>query len=64
LQLDGAFVTPDNPSDRAVVFVHGGGVTREEGRFFTRLATGLGEAGVASLRYDFRGHGQSEGLQQ
>jgi uncharacterized protein len=64
LQLDGTLVTPDSPTDRAVVFVHGGGVTREEGGFFTRLATGLGEAGVATLRYDLRGHGQSEGLQQ
>jgi alpha-beta hydrolase superfamily lysophospholipase len=64
LHLDGTLVTPDSPTDRAVVFVHGGGVTREEGGFFTRLATGLGEAGVASLRYDLRGHGQSDGPQQ
>lgn len=64
LWLDGTLVTPDGPSAQAVVFVHGGGVTREEGGFFTRLAAGLGEAGVASLRYDLRGHGESEGLQQ
>lgn len=44
--------------------VHGGGVTREEGGFFTRLAAGLGEAGVASLQFDLRGHGQSDGRQQ
>jgi uncharacterized protein len=47
-----------------VVLVHGGGVTREEGGFFTRLASGLGEAGVASLRFDLRGHGESEGRQE
>jgi alpha-beta hydrolase superfamily lysophospholipase len=47
-----------------VVLVHGGGVTREEGGFFTRLAVGLGEAGVASLRFDLRGHGESEGRQE
>ncbi|MBB4966369.1 alpha/beta hydrolase [Saccharothrix violaceirubra] len=51
-------------ADRAVVFVHGGGVTRDEGGFFTRLAAGLGEAGVASLRFDLRGHGESEGHQE
>jgi alpha-beta hydrolase superfamily lysophospholipase len=64
LNLDGTLLTPDSAVSHAVVFVHGGGVTREEGGFFTRLAKGLGEAGVASLRYDLRGHGKSEGLQQ
>jgi uncharacterized protein len=47
-----------------VVLVHGGGVTREEGGFFTRMAQGLGEAGMASLRFDLRGHGESEGSQE
>ena len=64
LHLVGTFVDPDGPSDLAVVLVHGGGVTREEGGFFTRLADGLGKAGVASLRYDLRGHGESEGRQE
>jgi pimeloyl-ACP methyl ester carboxylesterase len=64
LQLAGTLVTPGGSSERAVVLVHGGGVTREEGGFFTRLAAGLGEAGVASLRFDLRGHGESEGRQE
>jgi alpha-beta hydrolase superfamily lysophospholipase len=64
LGLSGTLVTPESSPQQAVVFVHGGGVTREEGGFFTRLATGLGEAGVASLRFDLRGHGRSEGQQQ
>jgi alpha-beta hydrolase superfamily lysophospholipase len=61
LKLAATFVEPETPTGRAVVLVHGGGVTREEGGFFTRLAEGLAEAGVASLRFDLRGHGQSEG---
>jgi len=61
MNLAGTFVCPDTASHQAVVFVHGGGVTREEGGFFTRLAASLGEAGIASLRYDLRGHGESEG---
>lgn len=64
LQLAGTVVVPDSVADHAVVMVHGGGVTREEGGFFTRLANGLAEAGVASLRFDLRGHGESEGRQE
>jgi uncharacterized protein len=64
LTLGATLVQPEVPTDRAVVLVHGGGVTREEGGFFTRLAAGLGEAGVASLRFDLRGHGDSEGRQE
>lgn len=64
LRLAATLVEPDAPVTSAVVLVHGGGVTREEGGFFTRLADGLGEAGVASLRFDLRGHGDSEGRQE
>jgi alpha-beta hydrolase superfamily lysophospholipase len=64
LHLRGTLTTPAAPTDRAVVMVHGGGVTRDEGGFFTRLADGLAEAGVAALRYDLRGHGESGGAPQ
>lgn len=64
LQLRGTLVTPDTPTERSIVLVHGGGVTRHEGGFFTRLAIGLAEAGIAALHYDLRGHGESDGAQQ
>jgi alpha-beta hydrolase superfamily lysophospholipase len=64
LHLAGTLVEPGQPTTRAVVLVHGGGVTREEGGFFTRLAEGLADTGVASLRFDLRGHGRSEGRQE
>lgn len=64
--LVGTVVTPDGEGrpGELVVLVHGGGVTRDEAGFFTRLADGLAAAGVASLRFDLRGHGQSGGRQQ
>jgi pimeloyl-ACP methyl ester carboxylesterase len=64
LRLRGTLVTSDAPRRIAAVFVHGGGVTRDEGGFFTRIAAGLAEAGVSSLRFDLRGHGESEGQQE
>jgi uncharacterized protein len=64
LHLAGTLVSPDTPASRGVVLVHGGGVTREEGGFFTRLTARLADSGVASLRFDMRGHGESEGQQE
>ena len=63
LRLAGTLVHPEENTDRAIVFVHGGGVTRDEAGFFTRLADGFAGSGVASLRFDLRGHGESEGRQ-
>jgi uncharacterized protein len=64
LRLRGTLVRPDVPTRGAVVLVHGGGVTRDEGGFFTRIAAGLAASGVASLRFDLRGHGESDGRQE
>jgi pimeloyl-ACP methyl ester carboxylesterase len=64
LRLAGTFDSPDGQPHHAVLLVHGAGVTREEGGFFTRLAAGLAAAGVASLRFDLPGHGESEGRQE
>lgn len=64
LVLHGTFVAPMAQTMGTAVLVHGGGVTREEGGFFARLADGLAAGGVASLRFDLRGHGESEGRQE
>jgi uncharacterized protein len=64
LHLAGTVVLPPGELAGAAVLVHGGGVTREEGGFFTRLALGMAAAGIASLRFDFRAHGASEGRQE
>ncbi|GAB3161218.1 alpha/beta fold hydrolase [Myceligenerans halotolerans] len=64
LALVGDLILPESPPEIAVVQVHGGGVTRHEAGFFDRKAAGLAEAGVAALRFDFRGHGESGGRQE
>ncbi|BFU47750.1 alpha/beta fold hydrolase [Krasilnikovia sp. MM14-A1004] len=47
-----------------MIQVHGGGVTRHEAGFFDRMAAGLAGVGVAALRFDLRGHGESGGKQE
>ncbi|WUH97338.1 lysophospholipase [Spirillospora sp. NBC_00431] len=64
LRLFGTLVVPDGIHGPATVLVHGGGVDREEGGFFSRLALGLASANFLSLRFDFRAHGESEGHQE
>jgi pimeloyl-ACP methyl ester carboxylesterase len=64
LLLQGFFQSPQAAPESSIVLVHGGGVNREEGGFFTRLAAGLADRGVASLRFDLRGHGESGGRQE
>lgn len=63
-RLAGTLVRPPGSVRRSAVLVHGGGVTRDEGGFFVRLADGLADAGVATLRFDLRGHGGSAGRQE
>jgi len=64
LELRGTLTASGEIAPRGVVLVHGGGVTRDEGGFFTRLAAGLARTGTTALRFDFRGHGESAGRQE
>lgn len=65
LSLAGTLTHPDASSAGSVsVLVHGGGVTRDEAGFFTRLAAALADAGITVLRFDLRGHGESDGRQE
>jgi uncharacterized protein len=64
IRLRGTLIVPSAAAANAALLVHGGGVNRHEGGFFTRLGSALGEAGVPTLRFDFRGHGESEGRQE
>ncbi|WP_426504327.1 alpha/beta hydrolase [Dactylosporangium sp. McL0621] len=64
LLLRGSLLEAAREPFGVVVLVHGGGANRDEGGFFVRLAQGLRDARLASLRFDIRGHGASEGRQE
>lgn len=67
LTLDGGIAatltTPDGPGPfPGVIMLHGLGSSRNEvGNLFLDAADALAERGVASLRFDFRGFGKSDG---
>ncbi|MCX4546569.1 alpha/beta fold hydrolase [Streptomyces sp. NBC_01565] len=60
--LAGTVMRPRGVAESGLaVLVHGAGVTREEGGFFSRLAEGLAAVGLMCLRFDLRAHGASGG---
>ncbi|WP_171167659.1 alpha/beta hydrolase [Streptomyces sp. I05A-00742] len=59
--LAGTVTASHGPARGLAVLVHGAGVTRHEGGFFTRLAAGLAATGIRCLRFDLRAHGASAG---
>ena len=61
LELAGTFEFPREPSKSCVLLCHGITVDREEGGVFADLARMLAGFGLASFRFDFRGHGKSAG---
>ena len=61
-QLVGVLALPDRPAKRAVLIVVGGPQYRAGShRQFTLLARELAKAGIAALRFDYRGMGDSTG---
>ncbi|MCX4904523.1 alpha/beta hydrolase [Streptomyces sp. NBC_00878] len=64
LRLAGTLLTPRAEPEHAVLLLHGEGATREQDGFFTLLSGELAAEGVASLRFDLPGHGESEGRQE
>jgi len=61
LNLIGVWNYPVNKSDRVIILAHGITVDKEEDGIFTNLAKKLADNGYNVFRFDFRGHGESEG---
>lgn len=61
-RLYGILSSPPSDTGRGVVFLHGwAGQRTGPHRIFVQMARRLAEEGVSSLRFDFRGRGDSEG---
>jgi len=60
-RLVGLETLPAAPSVKAVLLVHGFGVTKSEDGMFDTLAAHLAEAGFTAFRFDFSGCGESDG---
>jgi len=61
INLCGLLTSPSKDSKGAVILSHGITVEKTEGGFYTRLAKLLAQNDLTSLRFDFRGHGDSSG---
>jgi len=61
LKLCGILIKPENDTKKCIILCHGITVDKEEGGIFTELAKKLAKVGFAVFRFDFRGHGESEG---
>lgn len=61
LKLCGVWHVPTKPANKSIVMAHGITVDKDENGAFIQLADELCQAGFAVLRFDFSGHGESEG---
>ena len=59
LKLHGTFTSPSGPVRGALLMVHGITSDRDEWGIFEKVADELAHSGLASLRFDYRGHGES-----
>lgn len=61
IRLCGIWHIPEQQTNKAVILAHGITVTKDEDGIFIDLAELLRDNGYAVFRFDFRGHGESEG---
>ncbi|MFH1582655.1 MAG: alpha/beta fold hydrolase [bacterium] len=61
LKLCGILTKPKEKTTNCIILCHGITVDKDEGGIFTELAQKLAKNGFTAFRFDFRGHGESEG---
>lgn len=61
LTLCGVWQKPQIPNKKAIILAHGITVTKDEDGIFPELAEQLNNTGFDVFRFDFQGHGESEG---
>ncbi|HIH50661.1 MAG: alpha/beta fold hydrolase [Candidatus Micrarchaeaceae archaeon] len=61
LKLAGILEKPKSKTNTCIILCHGATVDKEEDGIFTDLSRKLSNAGFATFRFDFMGHGESEG---
>lgn len=60
--LSGLFEKSEQASNKCIILCHGLGVDKEEKGTFTKLPTRLANEGFHTFRFDFRGCGDSDGV--
>lgn len=61
LELTGVLTHPEIPMEKTIILCHGITVDKDEDGVYTKLANKLAEVGYTVFRFDFRGHGESQG---
>lgn len=61
IKLCGILTRPDVQTNKCLILCHGITVDKNEGGIFSGLAQKLADTGFAFFRFDFRGHGESQG---
>jgi alpha/beta superfamily hydrolase len=61
IELVGILHTSNIPTNTCIILCHGITTNKDEAGMFIELAETLVEKGFAVFRFDFRGHGESEG---
>lgn len=64
VRLSGVLTRPQKTNGKAVILCHGITVTKDESGAFIELAKRISKEGYTVLRFDFRGHGESEMAQE